>query len=170
MHFYFVQKVVEWLLVLHRGHSDILCNEWLKNLNCLQQSTVEYNGNINSAFPSWECSRAVFIGTFSPERKASMFPTSDLASFRTIIEQKYLILTSNCHDITIRSVLTGHEWDHHIWLREWYLPYTPSPFTNIPFPSPARHLSIIGRGSALHRKPWHLLCYEKTGDDVLPSH
>ena len=98
------------MLVFHRGRLDILCNEWLKNLNCLQQSTVEYNGNINSAFPSWECSRAVFIGTFSPERKASMFPTSDLASFRTIIEQKYLILTSNCHDITIRSVLTGHEW------------------------------------------------------------
>ena len=170
MHFYFVQKVVEWLLVFHRGRSDILCNEWLKNLNCLQQSAVEYNGNINSAFPSWECSRAVFIGTFSPRKEgfyvSHIWPRVNPHYHWTEIPHTHIEQPRH-HD---QKRIDWSWMDHHIWLWEWYLPYTPSPFTNIPFPSPARHLSIIGRGSALHRKPWHLLCYEKTGDDVLPSH
>lgn len=39
-----------------------------------------------------------------------MFTKSDLALLLSITEQKYQILVSNCHDITLSSMLTGHEW------------------------------------------------------------
>lgn len=39
-----------------------------------------------------------------------MFSRSDLLFLDTVSRQKYRILISNCHDVTISSLLTGHEW------------------------------------------------------------
>lgn len=39
-----------------------------------------------------------------------MFTQSDIMSLGSVSGDKYHILTSNCHDITICSLLTGHEW------------------------------------------------------------
>lgn len=39
-----------------------------------------------------------------------MFTTSELKSLRSLTDGKYVILVANAHDITISSLLTGHEW------------------------------------------------------------
>ena len=38
-----------------------------------------------------------------------MFSRDDLFLLRTL-EQEYAVLIANCHDIRLRSNLTGHEW------------------------------------------------------------
>jgi len=38
-----------------------------------------------------------------------MFTQSDIMSLGSVSGDKYHILTSNCHDITICSLLTGHD-------------------------------------------------------------
>ena len=40
---------------------------------------------------------------------APMFSRDDLFLLRTL-EQEYAVLIANCHDIRLRSNLTGHEW------------------------------------------------------------
>lgn len=42
-------------------------------------------------------------------RKVLMFTTSELKSLRSLTDGKYAILVANAHDITISSLLTGHE-------------------------------------------------------------
>ena len=39
-----------------------------------------------------------------------MFSRSELSSLPSAVKDGYRILTANCHDITLSSLYTGHEW------------------------------------------------------------
>ena len=77
---------------------------------CLQAFCGEYNCVISTAGQSTTAG-VLFLGMgLSMRKKVLMFTTSDLEILSELTNQHYRILVANGHDITISSLLTGHEW------------------------------------------------------------
>ena len=110
MHFSFVQKMVEKHLP-HRFCTDkFLCKNWLKVLSLGMGVIFRYNECGRSFIPITVVQVLSLHMYSSLYRKVLMFTTSELKSLRSLTDGKYVILVANAHDITISSLLTGHEW------------------------------------------------------------
>ena len=110
MHCSFVQKMVEKHLPHCFCTDKFLCKNWLKVLSLGMGVIFRYNECGHSFIPITVVQVLSLHIYSSLYRKVLMFTTSELKSLRSLTDGKYVILIANAHDITISSLLTGHEW------------------------------------------------------------